>query len=99
MESRYTPTHDATGQLVGIAGVLTDVTERKAAEEKLQFANTLLMTLRDTSPDAILVVDAGQRIISFNRQFAEMWHLPPSLIEARDDAPVSGRSSFLGQGP
>ena len=88
MESRYTPLRDANGRVCEVVGVLTDVTERKAAEEKLQFANSLLMTLRDTSPDAILVVDADQRIISFNRQFAEMWHLPPDLIEAGNDAPV-----------
>jgi diguanylate cyclase (GGDEF)-like protein/PAS domain S-box-containing protein len=71
-----------------MAAVGIDITERKAAEERLQFANTLLSTLKDTSPDAILVVDADQRIISFNKQFVEMWRLPAGLVDMRNDDAV-----------
>jgi diguanylate cyclase (GGDEF)-like protein/PAS domain S-box-containing protein len=72
------------------------MTERKAAEEKLQFANTLLSTLKDTSPDAILIVDADQRIISFNKQFLEMWRLPPALVDTRNgDAVLAAVASAV----
>lgn len=90
MENRYKPTLDTTGRLVEVSGVLIDVTERRAAEEKLQFANTLLETLRDTSPDAILVVDANRKVIAFNHQFVELWQLPPeSLRSDTDDAALA----------
>jgi diguanylate cyclase (GGDEF)-like protein/PAS domain S-box-containing protein len=58
------------------------------AEEKLQFANTLLRAEMDASPDGILVVDARGRIISYNQRFATMWQIPLDLLKAEDDAPV-----------
>lgn len=70
------------------AGADDDEADLKSAEEKLQFANTLLTTQMETSPDGILVVDANARIISFNRRFADMWGVSLDLLEAKDDAPV-----------
>ena len=86
VEDRYQVTRDDQGRAVAVAGVLMDVTVRRAAEEKLRFANNLLTTLRETSPDAILVIDADMRIISFNRQFRAMWRLPADLVEGASDA-------------
>ncbi len=68
--------------------IMRDITERKTAAQKLQFANTLLRTQMDASPDGILVVDANARIISCNRKFAAMWSIPDSLLNGVDDGPV-----------
>ena len=76
------------GKPARIIGTDTDVTILKNAEEKLKFANTLLTTAMETSPDGILVVDTNLRIISFNRRFADMWRIPLDVLQARDDAPV-----------
>ena len=57
------------------------------SEARLQFAHTLLKTAMETSPDAILVVGADGRIISFNRRFADLWHIPIGALEA-GNAPV-----------
>ena len=41
VENRYTPIHDANGRLIEIEGLLIDITERKAAEDKIaQLART-----------------------------------------------------------
>jgi diguanylate cyclase (GGDEF)-like protein/PAS domain S-box-containing protein len=88
VENRYKSRRDESGRLVEVAGVMIDVTERKSAAEKLQFANTLLTTQMETSPDAILVVDANMRIISFNSQFLKMWGLPADLVQAGSDRAV-----------
>jgi diguanylate cyclase (GGDEF)-like protein/PAS domain S-box-containing protein len=80
VENRYAPKRNASGKLVEVSGVLVDVTERKAAEEKLQFANSLLATLKETSPDAILVVDANKKISTFNQHFLDLWRLTPDLL-------------------
>src|SRR4029077_11487158 len=50
METRYPSSRDELGHLTEVVGVLVDITERKLAEEKLQFANTLLATQSETSP-------------------------------------------------
>jgi diguanylate cyclase (GGDEF)-like protein/PAS domain S-box-containing protein len=73
--------------------------EVSARDRSLQIANTLLETTKDMSPDAILVVDADRRIISFNRQFVEMWRLPPGLIEAGKDVAAMAAVASLARDP
>lgn len=90
VENRYAPKRNASGRLVEVSGVLVDVTERKAAAEKLQFANSLLATLKETSPDAILVVDADRKISTFNQHFMDLWRLPRHLLgPGTDDAALA----------
>jgi two-component system, sensor histidine kinase and response regulator len=65
-----------------------DITEQKQAEENLQFANAILRTQQETSPDGILVVDENSRIISFNQRFVDMWGLSADCLELQYDEPV-----------
>ena len=76
------------GRPARIIGTDTDITVLKTAEHKLQFANNLLTTAMEISPDGLLVVDADAKIISFNRRFADMWGVPVDALAAGDDAPV-----------
>jgi PAS domain S-box-containing protein len=69
---------------VVIKAAEADIAILKTVEERLQFANTLLTTQMETSPDGILVVDANWRMISFNRRFADMWRVSRDLLEAKD---------------
>jgi PAS domain S-box-containing protein len=68
--------------------ILEDITERKRAEEELQFKNLILSTQQETSIDGILVVDENARIISFNRRFKEILGIPGQLLESKEDEPV-----------
>jgi diguanylate cyclase (GGDEF)-like protein/PAS domain S-box-containing protein len=77
-----------SGKLSGIEGILNDVTERKNSESRLTFSRILLTTAIEGSPDAILIVDAHGRIIELNRNFIELWNIPPELVRAGDDGPV-----------
>ena len=79
---------DSQGRVTGILSIGTNITERKRAEEELQFRNTLLATQQEVSIDGILVVDDKARILSYNRRFAEMWGIPAPLLEDSDDEPV-----------
>lgn len=67
---------------------LQDITLRKQAEEEIEFKNTMLLTQQEVSPDAMLVVDENARIISYNRQFIDLWQLTPELVHAHLDARV-----------
>jgi diguanylate cyclase (GGDEF)-like protein len=79
---------DGLGRPARSIGSVQDVTERTETEATLQFANTLLRTEMEHSPDGIVVVGRGRRILSFNAKFAEMWRLPTAVLESGDHAPV-----------
>lgn len=64
------------------------ITERKNAETELQFRNIILATQQETSIDGILVVNEKNLILTFNRQFIELFGIPAKLLEERIDEPV-----------
>jgi diguanylate cyclase (GGDEF)-like protein/PAS domain S-box-containing protein len=78
---------DAEGRRLRTFGVIQDITARKTAENRLQFANILLMTEMEASPDGILVVDANRNVVSFNQRFVKMWSIPQAdLVAGKDEA-------------
>jgi diguanylate cyclase (GGDEF)-like protein/PAS domain S-box-containing protein len=81
-------THDAAGRVVRLYGTVQDVTERKDAENKIQFANVLLKTQMEASLDGILIVDKSKRIVSFNARLARIWKIPPAELTAGEDDAV-----------
>jgi PAS domain S-box-containing protein len=76
----------ATGDLY--ISILRDISERKKAQEDLNFRNILLSTQQDVSMDGILVVDWNGKVISYNKRFLEMMGLPSELMENESDEPV-----------
>jgi diguanylate cyclase (GGDEF)-like protein/PAS domain S-box-containing protein len=87
-EGRGYAVRDEQQRLVAIEGVLTDITDRKNSEHELSFSKLLLTTAIENSPNAIIIVDANDRIIMFNQQFVELWNIPPELMRAGLDQPV-----------
>ena len=82
------PVTDETGKVVLLIPEGRDITERKQAEQELEFKNLILSTQQETSIDGILVVDESNIIISCNRRFIELWEIPSELVETRNNAPV-----------
>jgi diguanylate cyclase (GGDEF)-like protein len=76
---------DTIKTFAGIAGSLVARYDARisleTSEAKLQFANTLLKSQMEASPDAILVVDPNRKIISINQNCVDMWALPPDVLE------------------
>ena len=65
---------------------LTDITERKRAEQELLASEAELLSILESTGDGILAVDRdGGRVIRVNRRFAEMWRIPQSIIDAGDN--------------
>ncbi len=58
---------DARGRPTRMVGITLDVTESKHAEEALQSSKERLNALVATALEAIVVTDASQRIVIFNR--------------------------------
>jgi PAS domain S-box-containing protein len=80
---------------VGLRGVLVDITERKAAEQATQGALSLLKATLESTADGLLVIDRAGKIVNYNQKFADMWHIPLSVLITGDDA--AAINHVLGQ--
>jgi diguanylate cyclase (GGDEF)-like protein/PAS domain S-box-containing protein len=71
-------------------GILRDVSARREADAKLQFANMLLKTEMEASPDGILVVGPSRNIMTINQSCIDMWALPASALKDAQSALAAG---------
>ncbi|MEG5060990.1 adenylate/guanylate cyclase domain-containing protein [Microcoleus sp. A2-C5] len=73
------------GSLVAIRAILRDITARKMAEDALAKSASLLQATFDSTADGILAIDRNGKIVTFNREFVEMWGVPSDVMALRDD--------------
>ena len=76
----------AEGSLVAIRAILRDITARQMAEDALAKSVSLLQATFDSTADGILAIDRNGKIVTFNREFVEMWGIPNEVMALRDDA-------------
>lgn len=69
IETIKTPIYDAAGTITGTVGIARDISERKAAQEKIEEQAALL----DVASDGILVTDLAGRILYWNRGAEALW--------------------------
>ncbi|MFH0878968.1 MAG: PAS domain S-box protein, partial [Lentisphaerota bacterium] len=62
----YAPERDASGRFVGFITAISDITERKKAEEALQESEQRYREVFDGTPDGIIVHDANGIILDAN---------------------------------
>jgi diguanylate cyclase (GGDEF)-like protein/PAS domain S-box-containing protein len=80
-EIKAIPFRDAEGRVVGTLGAITDVTERKRAEESLQRSAREYRDLFESANDAILILrPESQMILEANRKACEMYGLARDQI-------------------
>src|SRR2546428_12474389 len=56
------------------------------AEGDHRKSSSLLRATLESTADGILVVDNLGKITTYNRQFAEMWRIPPAVLSSGNDA-------------
>lgn len=76
---------DSESKVAAIEGIISDITERKTAEQQQSFSNILLTTAMESSPDAIIVVNIDNLIIKSNQNFADMWNVPIDIVRSGVD--------------
>ena len=75
----------SNGEFTGLLGIISDITDRKRAEDELRWKTALLEAQVETSLDGILVVDSqGQRILT-NQRLLTMWKVPQEIRNQKND--------------
>jgi PAS domain S-box-containing protein len=59
--------HGKDGQVLGVEGIIRDITYRKQAEEQLLAERQYLIDVIDFLPDATLVIDTDGQLVAWNR--------------------------------
>lgn len=62
-----------------------DITERKKNEEALAKSELYLRSILHSTNDGILAIDYNGKVITANNRFAELWRIPPVLLQQNDD--------------
>ncbi len=62
--------------------------DREQIKAELEESNSLLIATLESTADGILVVDREGKIVRFNKKFVDMWNIPDSIIQLRDDSKV-----------
>ncbi|WP_321431284.1 PAS domain S-box protein [uncultured Methanolobus sp.] len=65
-ENVYSPLKDSDNNIIGLTLFLSDITERKKANQELQNNKEMLCSIVDTLPGSLNVVDTEYNIISLN---------------------------------
>ncbi|MEQ1773937.1 MAG: response regulator [Burkholderiales bacterium] len=76
---------DTAGKPQRAVGTTQDITERKRAEMALRRSESQLQGILSATADGILAVDRDGKVIQTNRRFAELWRIPPSLLDSKND--------------
>jgi len=76
---------DSEGMLKVRIG-LTDITDRKLIEERLQTRTAFFEAIADSPLDGILVVDTQEKKVHQNARLLELWDVPPEIAENPDNA-------------
>ncbi len=71
-DTRYTPFRDANGQIVGVVGVATDITDIRRAETALAQSEALFSDLFERAGIGIVLKDANGMMTRFNPAFRNM---------------------------
>jgi diguanylate cyclase (GGDEF)-like protein/PAS domain S-box-containing protein len=75
---------DDHGHVGGYIGTVTDITERKQAEEALARATSEWINSMDFLEDALCLVDLDDRVVRANRAFYRLTGLPPARVIGQD---------------
>ncbi len=80
------PEKDPQGRTIGYVGTVTDVTEYKAAEDKLRACADFNQAIIASSPIGIAIRDRSGRLVSYNKAWERLWAMPLSMIEEMKQA-------------
>ncbi|MEU6775029.1 SpoIIE family protein phosphatase [Streptomyces sp. NPDC046759] len=74
------PLSDASGAPYAVGGVVTDITDRVAAQREVERANQRFLALLESAPDATLITDGHGTVTMANAQVGPVFGHPPEDV-------------------
>jgi two-component system, cell cycle sensor histidine kinase and response regulator CckA len=84
------PYRGPNGQVIGLLGICSDISDRKRAEEEIQRNLALLQGIMEGSPDAIFVKDLEGRYVMVNSAGARYLGRTADEVIGKDDVEMFG---------
>ncbi|WP_018150861.1 sensor domain-containing diguanylate cyclase [Leeia oryzae] len=85
------PIRDASGEVIGMGGISTDITERKRLESELLVKQQLLDTILNNVEAYVYMKNKDRRFLYVNHQTARVLGLPAEEIIGRRDEEVMAK--------
>jgi len=73
------------GEFTGLLGIISDITDRKRAEDDLRWKTALLEAQVEATSDGILVVDTRRQWVINNQLFLDMLKVPEEIRSQKND--------------
>lgn len=80
--------YNREGKPIRMIGAFTDISERKQFIDDIERSLALSKATLESTTDGILVVNADEKIIDYNKKFIEMWNIPDSILQTKDDKQI-----------
>ncbi len=77
------PLHNAEGEISGVAGMMTDISERKQMEKALQASEIRFRSQVEQSPFSTLIFAPDGRLVYGNPASEKLWSLTPEQAHKR----------------
>jgi len=77
--------YQTSQQTLAVTVVSIDITDRVRLEDEVARGASLVTATFESTSDGIFVVDRVGKIINYNQKFLDMWLIPESVIEERDE--------------
>ncbi|CAL9613135.1 hypothetical protein SUDANB108_05699 [Streptomyces sp. enrichment culture] len=74
------PISDASGTTYAVGGVVTDITERVAAQREVERSHRRFTALLESAPDATLITDGDGTVVMANRQVRRLFGCAPEEL-------------------
>jgi PAS domain S-box-containing protein len=81
----YSPLKSLQGDIIGVLGIVQDITELKKREQQLQSKTALLKSIIDGTSDAIYIKDFEGKYILFNEGASQITGKPADEVMGKDD--------------
>lgn len=77
--------YQTSAQTLAVTVVSIDITDRVRLEDELARGASLVTATFESTSDGIFVVDRVGKIVNYNQKFLDMWYIPETVIEEKDE--------------